>query len=839
MKFGTYSFFKLSDGSIKCCGRNYNRQLGLDSTSTYISSIQDLPIPGVSEVISGGSHTFFLMEDGSVKCCGNNSLGQLGIGTVSNQINPTDLYLKGVKGIVCGSSYTFFLLDDGTIRCCGQNSYGQLGLGYSSSSVTTVENLPFTGVKKIVCGTNYTFFLMQDGTVKCCGYNSDGQLGLGHTATVNTVLDYPLSGIKDIVCGDSHTFFIMEDGTIKCCGYNQYGQLGLGHTTTPITSLADFPLSGVKKIVCGGYHNFFFMDDGSIKCCGQGTYGRLGVGSTNNVTTPVDLPLEGVKDIICGNTYTFFLMQDGTVKCCGYNSDGQLGLGHTNTQGTVTNVPISDVVGFNTPAIYFEALDRHLIKASGKLYTFANSSFTEISSSISEEVFREHGISDISSIPAEQWATIGEEIEILTWTTKETTPLLKMEVESFKLIDKIPLSLLAWTDIIGDVKLTSLRPSHEIYYALSMDGNIFYSKASGKWEIITDIYNQGMTKQQVEALTQEDYAEIFSPGVLYIKAVLKSNAIGATPYATPYIDNIQINLPKSYKTGGYYIHTNLNQFNTLDWSRINSVSITQDTPEGTDIRYAFSRDGRETWEVFDGSWKKIPLANIGTLGMTKEQVESLTPEQWHPMVWDNNLDTLDVCIYLYSGVIAATPSVDQIYFDYGKIVTPVYTDVLSIPVPNLGYRYTLVNDNYVLKLTEGIAYDDIETDYNFYTTPDRIKLRPLNMGTVIGGKASNIFAFEVINTYDEGTFDVTLRASKDGQMAKEFDTYCLLPDAPNDSEKTKVEMSFTTDEYFDPVYPLTFRLSPNEKRLVYIRVKPTLTTVGNESFQIVLSGRPV
>ena len=289
-----HTFFIMQDGTIKCCGSNNDEELGLGYTDTdVVSTVTDLPFTGVKDIVCGDNHTFFIMEDGAVKCCGRNYNGELGLGYTNDSVSTvTDLPFTGVKDIVCGRSHTFFIMQDGSIKCCGNNEYGQLGLGHTNDPVTTVTNLPFTGVKNIVCGAYYTFFIMQDGTIKCCGINHLGQLGLGHTNTpVSTVTDLPLANVKKVVCGGSHTFFIMRDGTIKCCGINEDGELGLGYESAqPVTTVTDLPFTGVKDIVCGYSHTFFIMNDNTVKACGDNQDGKLGIGLTGDGSSPVTVP---------------------------------------------------------------------------------------------------------------------------------------------------------------------------------------------------------------------------------------------------------------------------------------------------------------------------------------------------------------------------------------------------------------------------------------------------------------------------------------------------------------------------------------------------------------------
>jgi hypothetical protein len=236
------------------------------------------------------------------------------------------------------------------------------------------------------------------------------------------------------------------------------------------------------------------------------------------------------------------------------------------------------------------------------------------------------------------------------------------------------------------------------------------------------------------------------------------------------------------------------------------------------------------------SWSAITLNNISTEGMTKEEVESLTSKEWKGIL----KNTLDVAICLLSENESASPEVDQITFDYDRIDSPMVSDAIRLPVPETGFRYVLeVDDSYTLKIAQGIAFDDAEIDYDFYTTPNKIKLRPLDMGNVTGGKYSDIYAVEVINGYENDDFNIILYASKGGQDAEPKGSYGLFHDAERETNRTWIEFSFTGGAEFNPTYPLQFRLDRDSSKIFYVRIKPTLTTTGYDTLQIRLIGRAV
>ncbi len=802
MKFSNFTFFIMDDGRVKCCGRNSSGQLGLGYTVNQISTVTELSLSGVKNIVCGSDYTFFMMNDGSVKCCGNNVYGQLGLGHRTNPVSTvTDLPFSGVKNIVCGGASTFFMMNDGSVKCCGHNAFGQLGLGHKANPVSRVTDLPLTGVQDIVCGYYHTFFIMNNGSIKCCGYNAFGQLGLGHKNTsVSTVTGLPFSGVKDIACGSHYTFFMMDNGSAKCCGCNSHGQLGFGYTNSSVIMVTDLPLRNVKNIVCGYYHTFFIMNDGSVKCCGHNGHGQSGLGHKNTpVSMVTDLPLNGVKSIVCGFYYTFFMMDNGSIKCCGNNSNGQLGLGHRNHPVTiVTDLPFTGVAYFSGSRSVLIAL--YLMRVGSQYKTYDNG-WIDVSVSGEADV-KKHGM--------------------------DTLP-------SFNIIDQLNQpELVAWIYDTSEHVLEYTCNDTEVYYGVYIN-NELYTRTLGAWEVIqlSELYAKGMTKAQLESVTPGEWAGIFTKGTVTPVVCMKTNDKNATPW----LRQIDIGLPESFTTGDTVVLTGQNQFNTLDWERITGIGITQETLADTDIRYAFSKNNRQTWEIYrNGLWQAIPL-DAATDGMTKEEVEDM-PQAARDYLLDSSCDRLDVLSCLINPDDGVTPSIDRITFAYDQIETPLYGNHIKVPVPETGFRNVLVNERYTLKLAEGLAFDDAATDYDFYTTPDKIRMRFLEVGTVIGGHTSPVYAAEVINGYEDMDFHITLRAAKGSEPAIEGDHCALLPDAAADHEKTKVELSLSGEETFAPAYPLQFNLGRGAKRVFYIRMKPTLTTAGHETFSIILSGRP-
>lgn len=767
--------------------------------------------------MSLGQHSAILLADGTVKASGNNSLGQLGLGDTTQRNSPVAITaVTGVKQIALGTNFTVLLKSDGTASACGANTDGQLGRGSTSTSANNLAAL--TGVADAVqvdCGEAHAAILMSDGTVKVCGYNVSGQLGLGDATTRSTATKIAgLADVKQVACGASHTLFLMKDGTVKACGLNSTGQLGMGNTTQLNVPTTIPNLSGVKQIAAGNSWSVFVLLDGTVKTCGDNSRGQLGLGDTTQRNSPTAVPdLDMVKHAACGGNHTVFLLDDGSVMGCGYNNRGQLGTGNT-TQATS---PVA--TGFTSAVHVACGYDfTTVVLASGGAKSSGGNSLGQL------------GVGDVNnrSTPTSVSGVSGAK---LTWSAAVAIIRLTGTAEVILApINTVGRSGIAKVEAVDSSVLAN--SALIVKYAVSMDSVTWYSRVGGNWVQCTNILTQGMDKATLEAVTPAQWAQVFTPGQLVIKAVLSSSSADATPY----IDEIRVYFPESYSTGNYYVVTgDAMQLDTLDWRHCNSCRITQTEPAGTGVRYAFSSDKRTTWNVFrGGQWSEITLNQLLSLGMTKAEVEALGVADWDGFIEAK----LDVALLLVSTNPDTTPSVSQITFNYEALPSGLVSQSINIPVPAKGFRNTLQVDNtYKLFIAEGIGFDDATMDYNFYTTPDRIIMRALDMGALVGGATSGVSVVEIINGYDEN-FSVTLQAMQNDVYAKIGDNYGLLNDAERDEHKTKVEISLKGGDEFTPVYPLTFDLDAGARRNIFIRITPTIVTDGFTSFRLFASARP-
>jgi alpha-tubulin suppressor-like RCC1 family protein len=146
----------ISGGGLKCWGNPLSGGLGF--SDTYGFSGGDTPAAvvgltsGVVAVSAGGRHTCAALSDGGVKCWGKNDYGNLGIGTVDDHFLPVDVPgLGSVTAIATGEAHSCAISAD-NVLCWGANTSGQLGDGtttdrWSPVKVTGFAPIPSSGFR--------------------------------------------------------------------------------------------------------------------------------------------------------------------------------------------------------------------------------------------------------------------------------------------------------------------------------------------------------------------------------------------------------------------------------------------------------------------------------------------------------------------------------------------------------------------------------------------------------------------------------------------------------------------------------------------------------------------
>ena len=386
----------LSDGSVRCWGKNDAGQLGHGNRDTIgddelPSSVGPVSVTTtagikITQLVAAVGRTCALLSDGTVKCWGDNSQGELGYGnrdTIGDDELPSSVGPVSVTtapgvtavGLAAGGSHTCVLLSNGTVTCWGRGGNGELGYGRretigddelpSSVGAVDVTKAPGVTVTRLAAGRFETCALLSDRTLKCWGLNTFGELGYGNTdsigddetpSSVGPISVTASPGVTPIgvVAGDYHACALLSDGSVRCWGSTLDGELGYGNRTKigddelpssvgPVSITADRGVSALT-LVAGFDHNCVLLSDSTLKCWGANVFAELGIGSLNNIgddelpssVGPVSVtPTPGVTPaaLAAGYGHTCVLLSDRSVRCWGRNKFGQLGLGHTETIG--------------------------------------------------------------------------------------------------------------------------------------------------------------------------------------------------------------------------------------------------------------------------------------------------------------------------------------------------------------------------------------------------------------------------------------------------------------------------------------------------------------------------
>jgi alpha-tubulin suppressor-like RCC1 family protein len=235
-------------GGVKCWGHNYSGQLGDGTSIDRQSPVNVVGLAsGVSVISSGGLHTCALLTNGGVKCWGRNFNGQLGDGTTEQRLTPVDVVglTSGVQAISASMNYTCALMASGGVKCWGSNWSGQLGDGTTEQRLTPVDVMGLTSEVVAIDASNdwhggrHTCALITSGGVKCWGANEYGQLGDGTSEQRLTPVDVVglTNGVVAVTVGADHTCALTTEGNVVCWGSNHYGTLGRGTAaiqTTPV-----------------------------------------------------------------------------------------------------------------------------------------------------------------------------------------------------------------------------------------------------------------------------------------------------------------------------------------------------------------------------------------------------------------------------------------------------------------------------------------------------------------------------------------------------------------------------------------------------------------------------
>jgi len=219
---------RLDNGAVKCWGNNFFGQLGLgdfrnrgDQPGQMGNNLPEIDLGAgkmATQIKAGGAFTCAILTDGNLKCWGRNENGIQGRAWCQNYDgdvglctdNNYPLALRGygigdrqmgdalpplafgtgrrVVSLETANSSACAILDNGAFKCWGQNHYGQLGYGDTDARGLTdaeMSSLPSVAfgsgltASTFTTGNFHTCALLTGGQIKCWGYNRYGALGIG------------------------------------------------------------------------------------------------------------------------------------------------------------------------------------------------------------------------------------------------------------------------------------------------------------------------------------------------------------------------------------------------------------------------------------------------------------------------------------------------------------------------------------------------------------------------------------------------------------------------------------------------------------------------------------
>ena len=217
-----YTFIIKNDGSLWGCGYNSDGQLGLgtydsDAHTTFTQVTTNIN-NDVAEIACGNGHSIIIKNDGSVWGCGRNDYGQVGLNNTTTRITTftqaTTNINNDAKQVSCGWYHTMVLKNDGSVWTCGWNTHGQLGL--SNNDDKSVLTKASDNCIKATCGSYYIFMVKNDNSVWSSGDSYAGQLGLGDKDRRNefTQVQIPSSPIDEYEISRLKLYYYLLDNEI-------------------------------------------------------------------------------------------------------------------------------------------------------------------------------------------------------------------------------------------------------------------------------------------------------------------------------------------------------------------------------------------------------------------------------------------------------------------------------------------------------------------------------------------------------------------------------------------------------------------------------------------------
>lgn len=257
----------ISESNLYCWGTNWDGGLGYGNQELLWgapSNSVELDV-GVDGIAVGVGHACVL-SDGTVRCFGRNDYGQLGLGhadpieyagpTLDPQ--PEAVELGGVvTKIEAGILHTCALLETGRVKCWGFGTYlGHEALDHIGDDAGEMPPADLNLGDQLVVdfdgdGTQHCAILT-DGTVRCWGgwFSTPGYPGVDGIGNAPGEMPPPILPLPEpavsVAVGELHSCALLNTGAVRCWGDNEFGQLGLGHADDIGDDVGEMPPDRVR-----------------------------------------------------------------------------------------------------------------------------------------------------------------------------------------------------------------------------------------------------------------------------------------------------------------------------------------------------------------------------------------------------------------------------------------------------------------------------------------------------------------------------------------------------------------------------------------------------------------
>jgi alpha-tubulin suppressor-like RCC1 family protein len=326
---GAHTCAALSNGTVRCWGKNSDGQLG-DGTKDPKASPTEVPgLKNVVQVAAGYEHTCARLADGTLRCWGSNFYDQIGDGGMSTAARPTPVAVYGLGGatdVALGTSMSCALMTDATVRC-----WGQYVISTTPSVLQGVRRTPhtlaLTDVTQISVGSYHACALKKDGSVWCWwGNNQSGEHADGSANPSESPVKSLFAGVKQVAAGNRFTCALLTDGTVKCAG-NVFDDATKAYGSTPVAIVG---ITGGASIVAREQGVCVQLTAGGMRCWGYNEFGQLADGTKIDRAAPVDA--SAISAILAGRRpamgwYHTMLFDTTSAFGIGLNDIGQIGDG--------------------------------------------------------------------------------------------------------------------------------------------------------------------------------------------------------------------------------------------------------------------------------------------------------------------------------------------------------------------------------------------------------------------------------------------------------------------------------------------------------------------------------